>query len=79
MITKMSERDSAQELDNAFVLFDIDGDGQISFQDLKAVAIELGEDMTDEELKEMIAGAKGGKDGHVNTTGFFNILQKSNT
>ena len=35
--------------------------------------------MTDEELKEMIGGAnKGEKDGTVNQTGFFNILNKSN-
>lgn len=80
MITKMSEKDSAQELENAFELFDADKDGQISFQDLKMVALELGEDMTDEELKEMIAGAnKGDRDGTVNQTGFFNILNKSNT
>ena len=80
MITKMSEKDSAQELENAFELFDFDNDGQISFEDLRQVALELGEDMTDEELKEMIAGAnKGDRDGFVNQTGFFNILNKSNT
>jgi len=45
---------------------DTDGDGVISFDDLKAVATELGEDMTDEELREMIAGGnKGDKDGVV--------------
>ena len=80
MITKMSEKDSAQELENAFDLFDVDQDKQISFDDLKAVAIELGEDMTDEELREMIAGAnKGDVNGTVNQGGFFNILNKSNT
>ena len=52
----------------------------ISFSELKRVAEDLGEDMTDEELKEMIAGAnKGDKDGFVNRTGFYNILNKSNT
>ena len=80
MITKMSEKDSAQELENAFELFDVDNDGHISFDDLKMVATELGEDMTDEELKEMIAGAnKGDREGTVNQSGFFNILNKSNT
>ena len=80
MITKMSEKDSAQELENAFELFDVDNDGHISFNDLKMVAQELGEDMTDEELKEMIAGAnKGDREGTVNQSGFFNILNKSNT
>ena len=43
------------------------------------MAKELGEDMTDEELREMIAGAnKGDKNGSVNRTGFYNILNKSN-
>jgi centrin-1 len=79
MITKMSQKDSAQELENAFKLFDIDADNEISFEDLKKVAVELGEDMTDEELKEMIAGAnKGDMEGSVNQTMFFNILNKSN-
>ena len=79
MITKMSQKDSSQELDNAFQLFDIDADGAISFDDLKKVAQELGEDMTDEELKEMIAGAnKGESEGAVSQPGFLNILNKSN-
>ena len=34
----MSEKDSAQELENAFELFDVDNDGHISFDDLKMVA-----------------------------------------
>jgi centrin-1 len=60
-------------------LFDLDKDGAISFSELKRVAEDLGEDMTDEELREMIAGAnKGDKNGSVNKTGFFNILNKSN-
>ena len=79
MITKMSEKDSQQELDKAFELFDLNKDGAISLEELKEVAKELGEDMTDEELREMIAGAnKGDKNGSVNRTGFYNILNKSN-
>ena len=79
MITKMSEKDSTQELDKAFELFDLNKDGSISFEELKQVATELGEDMTDEELREMIAGAnKGDRMGAVNRTGFYNILNKSN-
>ena len=44
-------------MDEAFILFDKDGDGYITIDDLKAVAIELNETMTDEELEEMLAGA----------------------
>ena len=38
MITKMSEKDSATEIEKAFHLFDVDGDGKITFSDLKQVA-----------------------------------------
>ena len=52
----------------------------ISFSDLQKVAKDLEEEMTAEELREMIAGAnKGNKDGYVTKNGFFNILNKSNT
>ena len=57
MMKKMSETESKDLLDEAFALFDKDGDGEITFDDLKAVAEELNEAMTDEELLEMLEGA----------------------
>ena len=57
MIKKMSETDKKEALDEAFLLFDKDGDGDITFDDLKAVAEELNENLTDEEINEMLAGA----------------------
>ena len=84
MITKMSEKDSVAELEKAFQLFDLDGDEKISFDDLKQVAKELNENMTDEELREMLA-AGGSKDkdkpakDFVTSKDFFAILNKGNT
>ena len=54
MTMKMGERDSKEEMVKAFRLFDDDETGKISFRNLKRVAMELGESITDEELQEMI-------------------------
>jgi len=62
MGVKMGEKDGREEMAKAFRLFDAGEKGGISFQDLKRVARELGESMTDEELQEMI-GTCGGEEG----------------
>jgi Ca2+-binding EF-hand superfamily protein len=48
---KMSEKDSRDEILRAFRLFDDDETGFITMTNLKRVAKELGENVTDDELK----------------------------
>ena len=51
MANKMSEKDTKEEILKAFKLFDDDETGNITFANLRRVAKELGENLTDEELQ----------------------------
>ncbi|XP_030836871.1 caltractin [Strongylocentrotus purpuratus] len=77
MTAKMSEKDSKEEILKAFKLFDDDETGRISFKNLKRVAKELGENLTDEELQEMIDEADRDGDGEINEQEFLRIMKKT--
>ncbi|KFZ51675.1 Centrin-1, partial [Podiceps cristatus] len=77
MTQKMAEKDSKEEILKAFRLFDDDETGKISFKNLKRVAKELGENLTDDELQEMIDEADRDGDGEVNEQEFLRIMKKT--
>jgi len=66
MTARISDRDSREDIMKVFMLFDQDGTGRISLDDLKAVAEELGEELADEELREMIERADTDGSGSIN-------------
>lgn len=76
MTAKMSEKDSKEQILKAFQLFK-GTTGKISFDDLKLVAKELGENMSDEELMEMIKEADKDEDGEVSEEEFMRIIRKT--
>merc|ERR1712006_14585 len=65
MTARMGDRDSREEIIKVFRLFDDDETQKISFKNLKRVAPELGQNMTDEELQEMIDEADRDGDGEI--------------
>ena len=77
MVTpRMQNRDSREEIMKVFALFDDDNKGAISFKNLKRVATELGENLTDEELQEMIDEADRDGDGVINEEEFYRVMRK---
>ncbi|KAF7459144.1 centrin [Cryptosporidium felis] len=76
--TKILQRDPIEEILKAFKLFDDDGTGKITFKNLKRVAKELGENITDEEIQEMIDEADRDGDGEINQEEFIRIMKKTN-
>jgi len=78
MTIKMGQRDSKEEMAKAFRLFDDDETGRVSFKNLKRVSKDLGENLTDEELQEMIDEADREGTGEVSLDDFMRIMKKTN-
>ena len=77
MTAKISDKDTPEDLRKVFDLFIGDDDAdKIELKHLKRVAKELGENMTDEELNEMIVRADTDKDGKVSFEEFYAIMTK---
>ena len=77
MTAKFSDKDTPEDLRKVFDLFIGDDTAdKIEFKHLKRVAQELGENVSDEELNEMIVRADTDKDGKVSFEEFFAIMTK---
>lgn len=74
MKIKMNEKPTREQLSKGFLAL-ADGKDVITWDDLKRASLDLGEKLSDEELREMLAHAARGKSGHVTVDDFFRILR----
>ncbi|XP_062976569.1 calmodulin-A-like [Elgaria multicarinata webbii] len=76
MAKRTKENDSKVEMWEAFRVFDKDGDGYISAVELRHIMTNLGKNLTDEEVDEMIREADVDLDGEVNYEDFVRVMEK---
>lgn len=66
------------EIAKIFAFYDKNNNGKVSWNELKQVAQFLGEEMSDEELREMFTKADLDDDGFVTVDDFYNIWTGQN-
>ena len=76
MTARKSDKVSRYDIAKVFRLFDDDNSGVITLRNLRRVAKELGETMTDQELQEMLDRADSTGKSAVTMDDFYNIMTK---
>jgi|Transcript_13565 calmodulin len=74
---KLTE-DEVADLKEAFAMFDINGDGTIELNEIRQVMRKLGQNPTEDELKEMISTVDDNDDHEIDFEEFL-VLMKSRT
>jgi calmodulin len=74
MTNKMLESQIEEELIETFRVFDRDGNGLLSGQELKYVMAVVGEILTDQEIDELIKQADIDGDGFINYQEFVKMM-----
>lgn len=73
----LPKRDVKNDMIKAFQLIDEDDTGKIDFNNLKNVAALLGEQVSDEEIINMLNTADEDGDGQVNLTEFMRFMERA--
>lgn len=76
LTAKVGDTDSREDINKVFALFDVEGKGRINLRDLKRVAKELGETMSDAELLEMVERADRDGDSEITQDDFYLIMSR---
>lgn len=73
--SKMSEKEQIEQIRMAFEMLDDDKTGKVTFRNLKRIAKELGETLTDQEIHEMINEADVDNDGEISFEEFVALVK----
>ena len=76
MTARISDTNTKEDLERVFKLFDEDRSGEITCDNLKRVAKELGEDIPEDELNEIILRADLDGDGKLTFDDFYAVITK---
>jgi len=76
MAKKLQTADSIDEMREAFLVFDRDKSGSVTASELKHVMSNLGEQVSDEEVEEMIREADADGDGELSFDDFLQFIQR---
>jgi len=68
------DANSEEEMQEAFRVFDRDGNGYVTEKELRLIMMNLGEKLSDEEIDEMIQCADVDGDGQINYEEFINLM-----
>lgn len=76
MTSRVSDKDSRENIRKVFNLFDDEKTGFISIKSLRRIVRELGENIEEHELQEMIKKADHDRDGMISEEEFYMIITK---
>ena len=74
---KYAARDHDEEIRKAFALFDEDGTGKITLKNMRRIARELGEGLSEDEMAAMIEEFDRDGDGAITEEDFMYIMKQT--
>lgn len=69
--------EQVEALKTTFILFDRNGDGKVSEEELKLAFANLGQNPSDEEIKNMMLESDTNGDGQIDFIEFLKLFYKS--
>lgn len=74
MTAKVGEQSSREELARVFKLFDGSHVDQITLDDIRKVSREVGDSLSDEELKDILTRCDVDKNGQLTFEDFYTVI-----